>query len=193
MRKRNHALAKFIATAIGCLTIAASGYAQKLEKGYVETTGQVGIVTGIGTHASLSGSIGTAVTDRVVAFGEFGWIPLGGTNVTTITTPGNTLGFTSSGRILTFMGGAHYYFRETRSFIPYAGGALGLVHGSGSTSQTVGGITAQSSFTTNHLYVSFGGGARYYVTDRWGFKPEFMIFAGDDTFFRFGAGAFYQW
>jgi hypothetical protein len=57
---------------------------------------------------------------------------------------------------------------------------------------TVGGSVQNVSSSSNNFYVSFGGGARYYVKDSWGFKPEFMIFAGDNTFFRFGAGIFYQ-
>jgi hypothetical protein len=40
--------------------------------------------------------------------------------------------------------------------------------------------------------MSIGGGARYYVKDRWGFKPELMVFAGEDSFVRLGVGMFYQ-
>src|SRR5262245_11358665 len=121
MAKRTHPLMHIVAAAIACLALVSSGFAQKLEKGQVEGTGQVGIVTGIGTRASLAASAGTALTDRVFAFGEFGWIPLGGSSSVSSTTPGNSFGFETSGRLLTFMGGAHYQFDETHSLVPYAG------------------------------------------------------------------------
>ena len=69
-----------IAAAVMCLVVASSGYAQQLLKGKFETTGQVGIATGIGTQASFAGTLGTAVRDKVFVLGEFGWIPLGGAN-----------------------------------------------------------------------------------------------------------------
>ena len=69
---------KALAVAVVCLLLTVSGYAQSLEKGEVEGTGQVGIVTGIDTHASFAGSLGKAVTDNVFALGEFGYVPMGG-------------------------------------------------------------------------------------------------------------------
>ena len=187
----NKCLVHIVAVIACCLVISAPGNAQNMSKGQVEATGQLGIVTGIGTHGSLGGNIGAAINDRVFAFGELSWLPLGGSS-TSGTTPGGSFEFASSGRILTFMVGAHYQFREARSFIPYAGAAMGVLHGSGSVTSTVGGTTTETSFSSSNFYVSFGGGARYYVNDRWGFKPEMMIFAGEDTFVRLAGGIFYQ-
>src|SRR5262245_9676556 len=138
--KRNDRVMKVVAGVVGCLLLAVSGYAQNLEKGEVEATGQVGIVTGIKTHASFAGSAGKALTDRVFALGEFGYIPLGGASGSG-TTPGGPFQFASSGRVLTFMGGAQYQFSERHSVIPYAGAALGVVRSSGSLRSTVGGTT----------------------------------------------------
>jgi hypothetical protein len=183
--------ARLVTVLAVCVFLTSAGYAQSMEKGQVEVTGQAGLVAGIGEHASLGASLGAAANERVFVLGEFSWIPLGGAS-TSGTSPGGSFEFASSGRILTFMMGAQYQLRETRSFVPYVGGALGVVHGSGSFTSTIGGSTTQTSFSNSDFYVSFGGGARYYVSDRWGFKPEFMIFAGDDTFFRFGGGIFYQ-
>jgi opacity protein-like surface antigen len=191
MMKRNNRFTQIIAAVVGCFVIATSGYAQQTERGKLEATGQLGVVTGIGTHVSLGTSIGTAVSDRVFAFGEFSWIPLGGAS-TTIQSPNNFFELATGGRILSFMAGAHYQFRQTRSFIPYAGASLGVVHGSGSTTQTIGGTTTSTSFSNDSFYVGLSGGARYYMNDNWGFKPELTIFAGDDAFVRFGGGIFYQ-
>jgi opacity protein-like surface antigen len=187
--KTNDCIKRTVAGVVGCLLLAASGYAQTLEKGEVEATGQVGIVTGIKTHASFAASAGKAITDRIFAQGEFGYIPLGGTS---FTVPGGGPQFSSGGSVMSFMGGAQYQFSERNSFIPYAGGAVGIVRFSGSVTSTSGGTTTTADASDSDFYVSLSGGARYYVKDRWGFKPEFTIFAGDDTFFRFGVGFFYQ-
>ena len=178
---------KVVAVAVGCLLLSVSGYAQILEEGEMEVTGQVGIVTGIDTHASFAASGGKAIKDRIFVLGELGYIPLGGVSANV---GGSAVD--SGGRVISLMGGAQYQFSEQRSFIPYAGGALGLVRLSGSVTTTVGGTTTTVDFSDNEFYVALTGGARYYVKDRWGFKPEFTIFAGDDFFFRFGVGLFYQ-
>jgi hypothetical protein len=144
-------------------------------------------VSGIDTHASFAASGGKAVTDRVFVLGEFGYIPLGGASAS-----GNGFAVDTGGRVISLMGGAQYQFNERNAFVPYAGGALGLVRISGSSSTTSGGTTTSVDFSSNKFYLGLTGGARYYVKDRWGFKPEFTIFAGDNTFFRFAAGMFYQ-
>jgi len=189
--KKNNRLMQIIAAVATCLVVASSGYAQQLIKGKIEATGQVGVATGIGTQASFAGTLGTAIRDNVFVLGEFGWIPLGGANASG-STPSGSFQFSSGGRVLSFMAGAQYQFHHTHSFVPYAGAALGIVDSAGDVQSTVGGSTQNANFSRSDFYVSFGGGARYYVKDSWGFKPEFMIFAGDNTFFRFGAGVFYQ-
>jgi opacity protein-like surface antigen len=189
--KMNNRLTQIIAAAAGCFVIATSGYAQNTEVGKMEFTGQAGIVGGIGTHASLALSGGSAINDRVFVLGEFSWIPLGGAS-TTVTTPNNFFELASSGRIYTFMAGAHYQLNQFRSFIPYAGGGLGLVHSSGSVTQTNNGVTTETTFSSDDIYVSLGGGARYYVNERWGFKPELTFFLGDESFVRVGGGIFFQ-
>jgi hypothetical protein len=181
--KRNDLLKKAFAGVVCCLLLAATGYSQSLEKGDMEVTGQVGIVTGINTHASFAASAGKAVTDKVFVLGEFSYIPLGGAEAS-----GSGFEFSAGGRVVTFMGGAQYQFGERKSFIPYAGGALGVVHSS--FESTVNGTTLDVS--NNDFYVSLSGGARYYVKDRWGFKPELTLFAGTDSFWRFAVGMFYR-
>jgi len=181
--KRNDLVKKVFAGVVCCLLLAATGYAQSLEKGDMEVTGQVGIVTGINTHASFAASAGKAVADKVFVLGEFSYIPLGGANVS-----GGGLEFSSGGRVLTYMGGAHYQFGARKDFIPYAGGMLGVVH----SSFSVEGPNQNLESSSNDFYVGLTGGARYYVKDRWGFKPELTLFAGTDSFWRFAVGMFYR-
>jgi hypothetical protein len=189
--KKNNRLMQIMAAAMACLFLAASGYAQQLEKGKVEATGQVGLALGVGTRAAFAGTLGTAINERVFVLGEFGYIPVGGVSASG-QTAGGLFEFDSGGKILSFMAGAQYQFTAQRSFVPYAGAALGLVHASGEARTTVGGQTQTVSLSSNNFYISFGGGARYYVKDKWGFKPELMFFAGDDSFVRLGVGMFYQ-
>ena len=102
--KRNH-VKKAFAVAVGCLLLTVSGYAQDLEKGEVEGTGQVGIVMGTGTHASFGGSAGKAVTDNVFVLGEIGYVPMGGASFSG-TTPGGGISLDAGGRHWTFLAGA---------------------------------------------------------------------------------------
>ena len=183
---------KALAVAVVCLLLTVSGYAQSLEKGEVEGTGQVGIVTGIdSTHASFAGSLGKSITDNVFALGEFGYVPMGGASASG-NSPTGGFNIDAGGRLLTFMVGAQYQFNQRGYFVPYAGAGLGFVHASANFSSTVGGSTTSVDVSNTDFYASFVGGARYYVKDNWGFKPELTIFAGSDTFFRFAAGMFYQ-
>lgn len=190
MKSKNR-FTQVIAAAVGCLILSASAYAQNLEKGNWETTGQVGLVTGIKTHASFAGAAGRAITDRIFVLGEFGYIPLGGASASGVGAGGG-LNFDAGGKVLTFMAGGQYQFGQKSSFVPYAGLGLGFVHSSFSATTNLNGSVTDFDVSSDDFYMNFGGGARYYVKDKWGFKPEFMVFAGTDTFFRFAVGVFYQ-
>lgn len=179
-----------ITTSLCCLTLASTGYAQTLDAGEVEVTGQAGIVAGVGTHASFAASAGKAINDRLFLQGEFGYVPLGGGSGS-VSTPGGGFQFASGGKLLSFMGGAQYQFNDYNNFAPYAGAAIGVLRSS-FESVITGASNLNVSGSSSDFYASFSGGARYYVKDRWGFKPEFTIFAGTDSFFRFGVGIFYQ-
>ena len=158
----------FLIAAVGLFVMTGLGYGQDIEQGQIEATGQVGLVSGIGTHGAFGGSVGAAMDKHFLAFGEFLFIPLG-----------------VGARSLNFDGGVQYQFRKQGSTVPYAGGGLGLLHSSASFD----GLNLGSS---NDFYVNFGGGVRYYMTEQWGFRPELTIFAGPNTFVRIGAGVFYR-
>ena len=155
----------------------------------MEATGQIGFVSGIGTHGAFGGSVGGALSEHVLAIGEFLYIPLcSGT--------GRINGVTQSvsGRSFSFDGGLQYQFRKHGSMVPYAGVGLGLLHSSVSSSSSFSfqGFNFSTGGSSNDFYANLGGGVRYYMTEQWGFRPEFTIFAGSNTFVRSGAGVFYQ-
>jgi hypothetical protein len=173
---------------VSCLALASAGYGQDMAEGQVEATGLVGIVTGNGTHGTVGVNAGKAVRERVFAYGEFFYVPGGGGS---FESPGFEA--SSSSRGIGFNAGAQYMFPTSGMWKPYAGGGLGVVHGSVSFSTTVGGVVINEGRISNtDFFVNFGGGLRYYINDRWGFKPEVMIFAGGDTFVRLAGGLFYH-
>jgi len=165
------------------------GYGQDIEKGQIEATGQIGFVSGIGTHGAFGGSVGGALSEHVLAYGEFLYIPLGSSSARI-----NGVNQSVSGRSFNFDGGLQYQFRKHGSMVPYAGVGLGLLHSSvsSSTSFSFQGFNFSAGGSSNDFYANLGGGVRYYMTEQWGFRPEFTIFAGSNTFVRIGAGVFYQ-
>ena len=186
--KRSHSTsAKVVLVLIGFSWAAGAGYGQDLQKGEAEATAQAGVVAGIGTHGSFGASIGAAATDQVFVFGEFSYIPLGGGSV-------EAFGFRAGGsaKAYGFNFGGQYLFPKSGSLAPYAGAGLGILHNSVKYSSSFGGTSSSVSASGTDAYLSLGGGARYYSSDRWGFKPEVMLFVGSNTYVRLGVGIFYQ-
>jgi outer membrane protein with beta-barrel domain len=176
-----------VMTAFVVITSIAS-YGQNIVPGNMEVTGHLGVVGGIGSHGSFGGSLGAPVTDRLILAGDLSYIPLGGGSVTVL---GATM--RSSARAFNFNGNLQYQFNPYHAVVPYAGAGLGFLHSSFNTSSSgVGGSSLNVQGSSTDLYFNTGGGFRYYVKERWGFKPEFMIFAGSNTYVRFAGGIFYQ-
>jgi len=155
----------------------------------VEVTGNLGVVGGLGgSHGSFGGSIGAPVTDRMILSGDLSYIPLGGSSVT-------MLGLTTSAsaKAFNFNGNLQYQFKRAGDVVPYAGAGLGALRSSFHTSSDgfLGPIEVKGSSTD--VYFNMGGGFRYYVKgQRWGFRPELMIFAGSNTYVRLAGGIFYR-
>jgi len=162
--------------------------AAEIEAGTAQVAGFGGLVAGIGTHGTVGGGVAYAARERVLAVGEFSYIPGGSQKVT-------GAGFTAkaSARAYDFNGGIHFQFplKEPKA-VPYVGAGIGALHGSASGSATVMGSTFSSKVSATDFYFNFGGGLRYYISDRWGVRPELKIFAGDETFLRLAIGIFYQ-
>jgi Outer membrane protein beta-barrel domain len=169
-------------TAFVMVASVASLYGQ----GNMEVTGHLGIVSGIGSHGSFGGSLGIPVTNNLILSGDLSYIPMGGGSVTA---GGST---TSSGaRAFNFNGTLQYLFKETHAIGPYAGAGLGFLHSSFDSSSNVSPSFNVAGSSTD-LYFNIGGGFRYFVNDRWGFRPEFMVFAGPNTYVRLEGGIFYR-
>jgi len=189
MKNQRRALARIFVTLISFLVLSGFAFGQDIEKGTVEATGLVGLISGIGTHSSFAVNGGSAVTDRIFVSGELMYIPLGSESV-------SVLGVSSdfSAKAIEFNVGAQYQLKRFDKITPYAGAGLGVLHTSSnaSVSTSFGGLNLSSGSSENDFYANLGGGARYYVNERWGFKPELMIFAGSNTFVRLSGGIFFQ-
>jgi outer membrane protein with beta-barrel domain len=174
---------------VGLFVMAGVGYGQDMQKGQIEATGQIGFVSGIGTHGAFGGSVGGAVNEHVLVYGEFLYIPLGSSTVSVL-----GVNRSVSARAFNFDGGLQYQFRKYGSMVPYAGVGLGLLHSTADISNnfTFQGLNFSTGGSSNDFYVNLGGGVRYYVNEQWGVRPEFTIFAGPNTFVRIGAGVFYH-
>ena len=166
----------------------ASSYGQGIAPGNMEVTGHLGIVSGIGSHGSFGGSLGIPVRDNFILSGDLSYIPMGGGNVTT---PSSTT--SASAKAINFNGTLQYQFKRTHAGVPYAGAGLGFLHSSFETSGNVLGVPSFSvASSSTDLYFNIGGGLRYFVNERWGFRPELMVFAGPSTYIRLAGGIFYR-
>jgi hypothetical protein len=172
-----------IAVFVAITSIAS--YAQGL--GNFEVTGHLGVVSGIGSHGSFGGSVGAPISDHLILSGDLSYIPLGGASATF---NGSTL--SSSAKAFNFNGNLQYQFKAVRATVPYAAAGLGVLHSSFSASSNVPGSALNMKGGSTDLYFNAGGGLRYYVKERWGFRPEIMVFAGSNTYVRFAGGLFYQ-
>ena len=168
-------------TALVMVACVTSSYGQ-------EITGHLGMVSGIGSHGSFGGSLGVPVTKSLMLAGDLSYIPMGGGSVTVL---GSTT--STSSKAFNFNGTLQYQFKPTGAVVPYAGAGLGFLHSSFDASSNVLGLPSFSAAgSSTDLYFNVGGGLRYFVNGRWGFRPELMVFAGPSTYVRLAGGIFYR-
>ena len=169
--------------------VAAMSVASYGQGNSMEVTGNAGVVGGIGSHASLGGSIAAPLTDRLILSGDLFYIPMGSSSVTVGTATTN-----SSASAFNFNGNLQYQFTQTHSVLPYAGAGIGFLRTSAevSTNNPLPNTIRVKASSTD-AYFNFGGGLRYYVKSNWGFRPETTCFSPVPTpSVRFAGGIFYQ-
>jgi len=174
-------------TAFVMVASVASSNAQGITPGNMEVTGHLGVVSGIGSHGSFGGSLGVPVSKSFIVSGDLSYIPMGGGSVTA---GGAT---TSAGaRAFNFNGNLQYQFKQAHDLVPYGGAGLGFLHSSFDTAGSILGSSFSVSGSSTDLYFNVGGGLRYFVNERWGFRPELMVFAGPNAYVRIAGGIFYR-
>jgi len=75
---------------------------------------------------------------------------------------------------------------------PFAGVAVGLARSRLALQESTFNIL-DLNFSDNHFALNFGGGARVYVSEKWGVKPEFkIVHIPGENWVRTSVGVFYQ-
>jgi opacity protein-like surface antigen len=156
---------------------AAPAAAQPDAVGGTEASGIFGGVFGVGAHPAVGAAAAYPTSRHIVPNVEFTYSPLD-------SPPG------VSSRLWDVNGGIHVRFPgHVPRLAPYLGVGLGLVRFSHRIpSPPFGSVTASE----NHFAANLSGGARYYITDNFGVRPEIKGFIGDKSFARLSVGVFWQ-
>ena len=142
-----------------------------------ELTGFVGGVLGVGSHPAVGAAVAYPTSRYLVPNVEFSYSPLderGGIKT----------------RLWDFNGGLHVRFpdRGIPRLTPYLGFGIGLIR----IENRFPAPPFSRGADVNKFAVNLSGGARYYITDQFGVRPEIKGFLGDYSFMRASVGVFWQ-
>ena len=165
------------------LLLPVCAAAQSDETDVGEVAGYAGLAAGIGTHAAVGASFATALSRYHLGFLDVAYAPLGSDALR-----GPFSGITRS-HLYDFNGGVHVRAPVTQRFAPYLVVAAGLLH-SRFSARLPERISLEDS--DNDFAFHAGVGARYYITDKWGVRPEYRYSVTERNFSRFVVGVFYQ-
>ena len=188
---------------LGNLSNAQSG--AFLSAGNTEINGFVGTSFGIDKARVMGGgNISYAASKHLLPYAEFSYFPgIGRRQEGTF--PGTGRPFTATYQIplVDFHGGVHIRMpiRESR-VVPYGVLGAGVIHSlerTVSASYESGGTTIQQTLTVpsrSDFAANFGGGLRFYATQRFGFRIEAKAYKPtgtfNDIFAKFEGGVFFQ-
>lgn len=172
------------------LALVLSAFSQTLEPGSAEAAIFGGLIGGIGAHGTVGGGVNMATSEHLMPGLEFSYIPLG-TDAFRTGRYGPGLAVRSA-RAYDIHGNLHVRFARQDQWAPYALVGVGLLRYSevASSEPGTGRIFIKDSDT--RPAVNIGAGLRYYLTESWGLRPEFKVYASKDKFVRLSIGVFYQ-
>jgi len=174
-----------------------------------EHTVEVGLFSGASygideARVMGGGNISFGLTKQILPYAEFSYFPgIGRRQVGTFPTTGRPFTAMYSITISDFHGGVHIRFiRAEQRIVPYGVFGVGVLH---SYDRTVTATYTDATGTNridlsvpsrNDFAVNFGGGIRFYVNERFGFRIEAKGYkptgAFDDLFGKAEAGIFFQ-
>ena len=203
---RRSVLLALATLAISCFGGATAAHAQGgsvVRSGSYELGGFLGSSYGIDKARWMGGANLTyAVTKYILPYTEFSYFP-GIGRQSTSSGNGRTIKTTYSIPLTDFHGGVHIRM-PIREFpiVPYGVFGVGMIHTPSKTvkasvddGQAVRERDLSAPSATN-LAVNFGGGLRFYVRQRFGFRAEAKVYkpTGDfkDYFGKVEFGVFYQ-
>jgi hypothetical protein len=170
--------------AAAVLGAAALAMAQGPEAGSVELAGGAGLVFNGGIHPAVGGAVAVSTTRHLAVGLEVWHVPLGRAALQSEAFEPSRFPRTDS-RALDLNGNLHVTIpTRVERVRPYAVFGVGLLHSS---------FTAMGRRqTATDFRASLGAGLRWYVGERWGFRPEIKVYVPDRTFARLGVCVFYQ-
>ncbi len=159
--------------------------AQTAEGGHGELFGLGGLYHGSGLNAGAGGGGGGYTVNRHLRlFGEAFYFRKDLSDVIGFS------GVKATGSAFVFDGGAQILFPAGSKTVPFAtvGGGVGRIKGSAEA--RAGGQTIRASASESQGTVTLGGGLDYYVSNKWGIRPEFRVYRGPE--YRATFGVFYR-
>ncbi len=166
----------------------AQGWCQTGDPESAEVAAYVGGLFGLGAHPYVGASAGLAAGRHVICVGDISWAPLGGYTIRT--RPASQM--IQESRLYDFNFSAHVQIPINKKFAPYA--ILGpSVLWNNFTTTTVASSGQGVRVSDNNVNFGFhtGAGARYYVRNDWGIRPEVRVVISNKTYVVASLGFFY--
>jgi hypothetical protein len=150
-----------------------------------EVSGSLGWFTGLGSHPTVSASLANAQSGLVLPYFEASYTPLG--NRAFEREAGRV---TNRSSLYEFSGGVHLRAPMRPNFAPYLAVGAGVLYASSEVVANNERGTARMRDANAAFHV--GAGLRYYLSSRWGVRPEVKLYLSDRTFVRATIGFFYR-
>jgi opacity protein-like surface antigen len=171
------------------LICAAALLAQPGETDIGEVGGHLGGVFGIGTHPNGGLLFMTAVSRYALFGAELGFSPLGAES---LRQPGTPFTGIQRSRLYAFNGTTHVRIPLSDHWEPYIPIGAGLLHSVFERHTSFGPDATSERESNNDFAFHIGAGVRYFVTPKFGIRPEFRYYVTDRNFSRLTVGLFYQ-
>jgi hypothetical protein len=186
---RTHRKAARLALAVVACVIGSEmmrGQSADTEVGEVAAFG--GGTFGIGTHPAVGGSTGLAFSRYSIALIETAFSPLGANS----SRPAPAGGPIDTSRLYDFNLAMHIRVPVRDRWAPYAILGGGLLWNT-LDQRVTGPLGAPAVRHLDYFDFAFhtGAGLRYYVSDKWGVRPEFKVIVSKQTYTRLSVGIFY--
>jgi opacity protein-like surface antigen len=162
-------------------------FAQSAETDVGEIAGYAGGVAGIGSHPAGGVTFTTALSRYTLFGAELGFASLGSEG---FHSPAGSV--FSRSRLYDFNGHVNVRIPFRSHWAPYIVLGAGLLHSTAERAVSTASGSSIEKTSDNDFAFHIGAGLRYYVTDKWGIRPEWKYYASDRNFSKLAVGVFYQ-
>jgi hypothetical protein len=153
-----------------------------------EVAAFAGGVFGLGTHGTVGGSAGAAISRYALALFEGSYTPLGSNTIQ----PWPEKSTVARSHLTDFDVCFHIRVPLKERWAPYGILGVGLLW-NGLRQESLDSHGYQVSYHWNQFNAGFltGAGVRYFVGENWGIRPEFKVIISKQTFTQVSMGVFY--